>query len=75
MLGNAPPRLVPLRDIAQMLLCGSVDPDRVRTVAAAWRGEAVVKHAIMTAWATLRLTDVVALSAWAAEDSRGISTA
>jgi Uncharacterised nucleotidyltransferase len=70
-LGNAPPRLVPLRDIAQMLLCGSVAPNQVQTVAAAWRGEAVVKHAIMTAWAAMRLTDVVALSSWAAQDSAG----
>jgi hypothetical protein len=65
-LGNAPPRLVPQRDIAQMLLRGSVDPDRVLTLAAAWQGEAVVAHAITTAWTTLRLTHVGRLSAWAA---------
>lgn len=70
-LGNAPPRLVPQRDIAQMLLRGSVNPDRVRTLAAAWQGEAVIAHAISTAWATLRLTDVVPLSAWAARYALG----
>jgi hypothetical protein len=66
-LGNSPPRLVPLRDIGQLLLGDAVDSDRVRRLAAAWRGQAVVAHAISTAWSSLRLTDQVALSTWAAE--------
>jgi len=70
-LGNAPPRLVPQRDIAQMLLHGSVDPDRVLSLAAAWRGEPVVARAITAAWSTLRLTDVVSLSAWATRYTLG----
>ena len=71
-LGNTPPRLVPQRDIAQMLLAGSVDADQVQTLAAAWRGEAVVKYAIATTWATLQLTDgVAALSSWAANHQSG----
>jgi hypothetical protein len=70
-LGNAPPRLVPQRDIAQMLLRESVDLDRVQTLATAWQGEAVVTHAITTARKTLRLSDVVALSSWAAEHPTG----
>ncbi len=65
-LGNSPPRLVPLRDIAELLLRGSPDPHRVRALAASWRGEAVVAHAIRTTWATLRLTEPVELSGWAA---------
>jgi hypothetical protein len=65
-LGDVPPRLVPQRDIAQMLLYGSVDPTRVRELAGAWGGEPVIAHAVRTAWANLRLADVVALSAWAA---------
>jgi Uncharacterised nucleotidyltransferase len=65
-VGNAPPRLVPQRDIAQMLLRGSVETDRVRGLAAAWDCEAVVAHAITAAWLVLRLSDMVALSAWAA---------
>jgi hypothetical protein len=65
-LGNAPSRLVPQRDIAQMLLRGSVDPDRVKALASSWAGEAVIAHAIRTTWQTLQLTDVVALSVWAA---------
>jgi hypothetical protein len=66
-LGNTPARLVPQRDIAEMLLGGSVDPDRARALAAAWQAEVVVAHAINRAWATLQLTDVVALSSWAAK--------
>lgn len=64
-LGNSPPRLVPQRDIAEMLLRGSPAPERVRALAASWRGEAVVAHAIRTAWTTLRLTEQVELSDWA----------
>jgi hypothetical protein len=70
-LGDVPPRLVPQRDIAQLLLYGSVDPARVRGLAAAWHGEAVIAHAVNTAWTTLRLADVVALSAWAARYTPG----
>ena len=66
-LGNAPSRLVPQRDIAQILLRGSVDPDRVKALAEQWAGEAVIAHAIRTTWHTLQLTDIVALSAWAAK--------
>lgn len=66
-LGNAPPRLVPQRDLAQMLLTGALSEDRVRLLASAWRGEAVVAHAIATAWRTLRLTEHVPLSLWATQ--------
>lgn len=66
-LGNSPPRFVPLRDIAQLLLADAVDPDRVRRLATAWRGQAVVAHAINTAWSSLHLTDQVALTTWARE--------
>jgi hypothetical protein len=48
-----------------------VDSERVQTLAAAWQGEAVVKYAITTTWTTLRLTDVVALSSWAASYKTG----
>ncbi|HEX6329474.1 MAG TPA: nucleotidyltransferase family protein [Jiangellaceae bacterium] len=66
-LGNAPPRLVPQRDLAQMLLGGNVAHDRVQSLAAAWQGEAVVAHAVTTTWRNLHLTERVPLSAWAAE--------
>jgi hypothetical protein len=76
-LGDHPPRLVPQRDIAQLLLAGrgedlnsglnrGLDVDAVRRLAAAWRGEAVVAQAIRTTWDSLQIADVVALSAWAA---------
>ncbi|MFW6091835.1 MAG: nucleotidyltransferase family protein, partial [Actinomycetota bacterium] len=64
-LGNSPPRLVPQRDIAEMLLRGAPDPDKVRALAASWHGEPVVAYAIATAWATLRVTDQVELAEWA----------
>jgi Uncharacterised nucleotidyltransferase len=66
-LGNAPPRLVPQRDLAQMLLTGNVAADQARLLAGAWQGEAVVAHAVTTAWQNLRLTGDVPLWAWAAE--------
>lgn len=64
-LGDHPPRLVPQRDIAQMLLSDRVDVDTVRKLAAAWQGEAVVAQAIRTTWDSFQIADVVALSAWA----------
>ncbi|MFW6033591.1 MAG: DegT/DnrJ/EryC1/StrS family aminotransferase, partial [bacterium] len=65
-LGNSPPRLVPLRDVAELLVRRAPNPDRVRDLAASWRGEAVVAHAVRAAWATLRLTARAELSDWAA---------
>ena len=45
-LGNAAPRLVPLRDVAQMLLFGGLDMDRVDRLMRAWQAEAVVARAV-----------------------------
>lgn len=64
-LGDHPPRLVPQRDIAQMLLTDQVEVDTVRRLAAAWQGEAVVAQAIRATWDSFQIADVVALSAWA----------
>jgi hypothetical protein len=64
-LGDHPPRLVPLRDVVQLVLSGAVDAERTIATAAAWRGRAVVAFAVSRAWAAFRLTDVVVLSAWA----------
>lgn len=64
-LGNKPPRLVPQRDIAQMLLTGELATDRVLALAAAWRGEAVVANAIAITWGNLELAEHVPLSIWA----------
>ena len=54
-LGDLPPRLVPLRDIAQMSLCGKLDLGRVVRHAESWRAEAVLVRAVELAWATLGL--------------------
>jgi hypothetical protein len=64
-LGNKPPRLVPQRDIAQMLLTGELATDRVLALAVAWRGEAVVANAVATTWRNLELAEDVPLSVWA----------
>lgn len=70
-LGNVPPRLVPLRDVAQLLLDGKVDATRVRKLAAAWQGEGVVAQAITMAWRAFGLTDTVELSRWAEQYEPG----
>ena len=64
-LGNTPPRLVPLRDVAQLLLHSDVDVDEVRRLAERWRAEAVVAEAVRCSWETLALADANALSFWA----------
>lgn len=64
-LGNVPARLAPLRDVAQMLLTGDLDIDRVRSSAARWRAEIVVARAVMLAWDAFDLTRDVELSLWA----------
>ena len=56
-LGGRVARLVPQRDMAQMLLTTDVDLDRVHHLAEAWRGRAVVAHAVAGAWQTLTLAD------------------
>lgn len=54
-LGDRPPRLVPLRDIAQMSLRRNLDLDRVIRHARSWRAEAVLLRAVELAWETLGL--------------------
>ena len=66
-LGNAPPRLVPQRDVGEMLHRGTVNGERARNIAAAWQGEAVLGHAITTTFETLRLTTANPLATWATE--------
>jgi hypothetical protein len=64
-LGDWPPRLVPHRDIAQLVLPGTVDPGRVRDLAAAWRGESLLALALARAWDLLGLTSELPLVVWA----------
>lgn len=53
-LGDPTPRLVLLRDIALLLTGGRIDEARVRSMAAGWRGEAVLAWGVTVAAATLR---------------------
>lgn len=64
-LGDAVPRLVPQRDVVQLLLGGALDMAVVRDLMSTWRAQAVVARAVALAWETLAVADVVALSAWA----------
>ena len=64
-LGDRPARLVPLRDIAQIMLTHDIDVRRFRTLMRESGGEAVVAQAVSWAWQELHLADILALSAWA----------
>lgn len=64
-LGDAQPRLTLLRDVAQHMLYQRLDIDRVRALARAWGGEAVVARAVTVAWQRLALADIVPLTVWA----------
>lgn len=65
MLGDVPPRLVPLRDVAEMVLSAELDAEGALGLAASWRAQGVVAKAITTTWSTFRLADMVPLSVWA----------
>ena len=54
-LGDATPRLVALRDIAQLMLTTDVDVDATRAMCTRWRAGAVMEHAIAATWDTLDL--------------------
>jgi hypothetical protein len=63
-LGDFPPRLTALRDVAQMLTTGRVDLDRVQAIAVRWRAGVVLATAVASAWTVLRLPRDPALE-WA----------
>lgn len=65
-LGDYPPRLLPLRDVAEMLLYGERDEQHILELSRAWGGEAVVARAVAMAWELFDIADVTAMSAWAA---------
>lgn len=54
-LGDTVPRLVAVRDVAQMLLCQPLDVTRVRHLASAWKADAVVARAVGLAWDVLAI--------------------
>jgi hypothetical protein len=64
-LGDVVPRLVPQRDVAQMLLHGRLDLERVDSLMRRWQAEPVVAKAVSHTWRTLRLTDSTGLVEWA----------
>jgi hypothetical protein len=54
-LGDAQPRLVALRDVAQMLLCRDLDHHRLRSVVSRWRCGIVLRRAVRLTWSELDL--------------------
>ena len=54
-LGDFPPRLTALRDVAHLLVTGPVDVERVQALARRWRAGVVVATAVATAWTTFGL--------------------
>ena len=54
-LGDLPPRLVPLRDVAQMSLGTNLDLDHVIRLALSWQAVAVLARAVGLAWKILGL--------------------
>lgn len=61
-LDDPSPRLVALRDVAELCLGGSIDPARVEWLAAQWSALAVLSRGIALAWDTFRIADAVPLS-------------
>jgi hypothetical protein len=64
-LGRKQPRLVALRDVAQMTLCSPLDVDQVRERCRAWRCGVVVQRAIDLAWDAFALVDTPEVVRWA----------
>jgi hypothetical protein len=64
-LNGVPPRLQPLRDVAQHVLVGGVQADDLRALATRWHGRAVLVRAIRWSWETLELDPAHPLAAWA----------
>ena len=65
-LGDHPPRLVAMRDVAQLVLGGHLDLHLVRALAASWRSDVVVARALQLAWQAFDLNAAASpLAAWA----------
>ncbi|MGH9064152.1 MAG: nucleotidyltransferase family protein [Acidimicrobiales bacterium] len=54
-VSDVPPRVAPLRDVAQLGLSGHLDLDRLRRTTAAWGVEAVVHRAVELSWGAMGL--------------------
>ena len=64
-IGNANRRVLPHRDVAEMLLYGEYDEARLREIAAHWSAEVVLARAITDTWQLLGITESGPLIAWA----------
>lgn len=64
-LSHRPPRLVALRDIAQMAVDDRLDTEVILEMARSWRAEVVVARAVTSTWRTLGLTEPTPLTQWA----------
>jgi hypothetical protein len=65
-LGDHPPRLVALRDVAQLLIGDQLDLHLVRALAASWRSEVVLARAVQLTWSSFALDRAASpLAAWA----------
>ncbi len=65
-LGDWPPRLTPLRDVAELLSSDRVGPDEVLRRAAEWRSLAVVARSVLLARAAFGFDSTFPLARWAA---------
>jgi hypothetical protein len=63
--GDWPPRLISLRDVAQLILKEQPHILDVLTMARRWQAEAVVASAIVATWTELSLTDRPPVVEWA----------
>jgi putative nucleotidyltransferase-like protein len=70
-LGDNPPRLASLRDVAQMHLARPIDVDLVRHLSSSWGADAVVARAVRLASDVLASERAGPLTAWATEFSPG----
>ena len=64
-LGDWPPRLMSLRDVAQLVLYERPNLADVLLMARRWQCEAVVARAVSTAWDQLALVDRAPIVEWA----------
>jgi hypothetical protein len=64
-LRRTEPRLVPIRDVAQMTLLAQLDVDRVRDLCRRWRCGIVVQRAIEITWGTFELASTPEIVRWA----------
>lgn len=67
LLGDVVPRLVALRDVAQISSNGALDLDRVRALGEAWRGQAVIFKTMCLARDKLGLEGADPLLAWTSD--------